>query len=112
MFGSRKTIGAIIKPERAPSTAASPQPSASIQLTRTPTRRAAAGRTAAARIARPTLVNRKKAQRTTTAAIETPIVPRSWSENATPPTRIGRVGNALGNDLISADQIHEAAPLI
>ena len=32
MFGSRKIVGAAIIPESAPSMAASPQPSASIQL--------------------------------------------------------------------------------
>src|SRR3954453_7620563 len=37
MFGSRKRIGATIIPATAPSTAASPQPNASIQPTRTPT---------------------------------------------------------------------------
>ena len=56
MFGSRNTIGAIISPESAPSIAASPQPSASIQPTRTPMRRAESGLTAAARIASPTFV--------------------------------------------------------
>jgi len=44
------------------------------------------GRTAAARMASPSFVNLKKSHRTTTAAIEIAIVPRSWSENATPPT--------------------------
>ena len=67
-IGWSRTLGlaAAIIPATAPSIAASPQPSESIQLTRTPTRRAASGRTAAARIARPTFVNWKKSQRTNT----------------------------------------------
>jgi hypothetical protein len=52
------------------------------------------------------LVNWKKSHSRTTLAIATPIVPRSWSENETPPRWMGRVGNALGNALISGDQIH------
>ncbi len=40
MFGSRKTMGAIIMPAIAPMAAAMPQPSAVIQPTLMPTRRA------------------------------------------------------------------------
>ena len=89
-FGSRNRLGAASIPATAPSTAASPQPSASIHATRTPTSRASAGLTAAARIARPTFVNWKKSQSTTTVARQTPIVPRSWIEIATPPMSIVR----------------------
>ena len=77
MFGSRKTLGAVSMPATAPSTAARPQPRPSISGTLTPTRRASAGLTAAARSARPTFVNWKNAQRTTTAPKQTAIVPMS-----------------------------------
>ena len=61
--GERKSCeGSAISPATAPSTAASPQPIASIESTRTPTRAAAAGRSAAARIPRPSFVKRKSAQ--------------------------------------------------
>ena len=59
MLGSRNTIGATIMPATAPIAAASPQPSASIEPTRIPTRRAEPGFSAAARIARPSGVKRK-----------------------------------------------------
>ena len=64
MFGSRKTLGAVSIPAIAPSTAARPQPRPSIKGTLTPTRRASAGLTAAARSASPTLVNWKNSQST------------------------------------------------
>ena len=38
------------------------------------------------------------------------MIPMSWSEKATPPMLIGRVGNALSNDLISAPQIQPLRP--
>jgi len=41
-------------------------------------------------------VKRKKSQSRKTAPSETAIVPRSWIENATPATSIGRVENAFG----------------
>ena len=63
MFGSRPTVGAVSIPATAPRSAASPQPSASIQVTRTPTSRASSGFTAAARSASPTFVNWKRSQR-------------------------------------------------
>ena len=95
-FGSRLArLGAASAPAIAPSIAASPHPSPSIHGTRTPTRRASAGFVAAARSARPIFVNRKKSQRATTVPIETPIVPTSWTEIATPPTSNVRVGNGL-----------------
>jgi hypothetical protein len=59
MFGSRKTTGATMHPATDPIAAASPQPSASIQPTRTPTNRDDTGLSAAARMARPRLVCRK-----------------------------------------------------
>ena len=59
MLGSRNTIGATMQPAIAPIAAARPQPSASIQPTRTPTRRDEVGLNAAARIASPSLVWRK-----------------------------------------------------
>ena len=60
MFGSRNTTGAIIMPAIEPIAAAMPQPSAIIQLVLMPTSRADSGSDAAARIARPIRVNRKK----------------------------------------------------
>ena len=101
MFGSRKTIGAAIIPATAPSTAASPQPSASIQPTRTPTSRLASGFTADARSASPSFVKRKKSpEQRATSTKETTMIPRSWIENATPPTSDGaRRERALGKCL-------------
>ena len=49
-------MGATIMPATAPKVAASPQPSASIQLTRMPHRRLETGFWAAARIASPSVV--------------------------------------------------------
>ena len=63
MFGSSPTVGAVSIPATAPSRAASPQPSASIHVTRTPTSRASSGLTAAARSASPTFVNWKRPHR-------------------------------------------------
>ena len=80
-------------------------------MTRIPVRRLDSGFSAAARIARPTFVNRKKNQSSRTASSETPMIPRSEIEKATPATRIGRVENAFGIDLTSGDQIQNAAPL-
>ena len=85
MVGCRNCVGSVIMPETAPSTAASPQPIASITLTRTPTSDAAAGRSAAARIARPTFVNWKSTQIRITERIDTASTPMSCRENATPP---------------------------
>src|SRR3954451_7340150 len=103
--------GAAISPATAPSAVASPQPSAIVQLTRMPVRRLDSGFWAAARIARPSFVNRKKSQSTSTASSETPMIPRSEIENATPATRIGRVEKAFGIDFTCGDQIQKAAPL-
>ena len=83
-FGSRKRLGAASIPEIAPSTAARPQPSASIHVTRTPSSRASGGIDAAARIASPSFVYWNIAHSTTTVASTTPIVPMSWIEIATP----------------------------
>src|SRR6188472_960551 len=105
------SAGAVSIPETAPIAAARPQPSASIQLTRTPTRRLASGFAAAAREASPSFVKRKKTQSSATAPRETAIVPRSEIENATPATSIGRVEKAFGRLRVSGDQIQRAAPL-
>src|SRR3954447_5718187 len=67
MFGSRNVVGAVIIPASAPSIAASPQPSASIQETRTPSSRLASGAVAAARSPSPTLVNWKSRESSATA---------------------------------------------
>ena len=53
MLGSRNTTGAISMPATEPIAAAMPQPSAVIQPTRMPARRADSGLAAAARIASP-----------------------------------------------------------
>ena len=60
MFGSRNTTGATIMPATAPTSAASPQPTPSIQPTRMPQSRLDTGFCAAARMARPSVVYRKK----------------------------------------------------
>ena len=80
-------VGSVIRPATAPSIAASPQPIASIRFTRTPTSDAAAGRSAAARIARPTFVNWKSAHSATIEMIDTAKTPMSCAETATPPLR-------------------------
>src|SRR5262249_45042305 len=103
--------GAAISPATAPSAAASPQPSAIVQVTRIPVSRLDSGFRAAARIARPTFVNRKNSHSSRTASSETPMIPRSEIEKATPAIWIGRVENALGIDFTSGDQIQNAAPL-
>src|SRR6266567_7763339 len=103
--------GAAISPATAPSAVASPQPSAIVQLTRIPVKRLDSGFSAAARIASPSFVNRKKSQSTSTASSETPMIPRSEIEKATPAIRIGRVEKAFGIDFTSGDQIQKAAPL-
>ena len=38
------------------------------------------------------------------------MIPRSWIENATPPTCTGRVENGLGNSFTSLPQIDAARP--
>ena len=96
MCTSRKTTGATIIPATAPIAAASPQPSASIQPTRTPTRRLDTGFCAAARIARPTGVKRKKPN---TRASTTSVTAMEPSPCALMP-RIGCEGKGLGKGLI------------
>src|SRR6266542_6942049 len=103
--------GAAISPATAPSAVASPQPSAIVQLTRIPVKRLDSGFSAAARIASPSFVNRKKSQSTSTATSETPMIPRSEIEKATPAIRIGRVEKAFGIDFTCGDQIQKATPL-
>ena len=61
MLGSRNTTGAISMPAMAPIAAAMPHPRAIIQPTRMPASRAESGLAAAARIASPIRVWRKKA---------------------------------------------------
>src|SRR2546430_17102010 len=95
MFGSRKAVGAAIKPAIAPSTAANPQPSASIQPTRTPMSLLASELTATERIANPSVVKRKNAHSTKTDKRHTQNVPMSWIETATPATSTERLGNGL-----------------
>src|SRR5436305_369149 len=66
------------EPAIAPTTAASPQPSANIQPTRTPTSLDESGFSDAARSARPTFVNRKKTASNTTRTISTATIPMYW----------------------------------
>ena len=68
-------MGATIIPATAPTAAASPQPSASIQPTRIPTRRPDIGFCAAARIARPSGVKRKNRYRSKSTTSVTPRAP-------------------------------------
>src|SRR5436190_18349837 len=112
MFGSRNVVGAAIIPATAPRTAASPQPSASIQPTRTPSSRLAPGFTADARIASPSVVNRKNSQSTSTVARQTQNVPMSCTEIVTPATSTVLFGNGLSKALTSAPQIQPVRPLI
>src|SRR5438552_16654151 len=100
--------GAAIKPATAPSAVARPQPSAIVQLTRIPVRRLDSGFSAAARIASPSFVNRKTSQSTSTVSSETPMIPRTETEKATPAIRIGRVDKAYAIDVTSGDQIQHA----
>ena len=67
-------------PATAPTAAARPQPSASIQPTRMPTRRLDSGFCAAARIAKPSGVKRKKAYSSASTASVTPMAPSSCAE--------------------------------
>src|SRR5918995_2033030 len=112
MLGSRNTVGAAIIPATAPSTAAKPQPIASIQPTRTPSNRLAAGLTADERIASPIVVKRKNVQSTSTVTRQTPSVPMSCTDIVTPPTSNVRFGNGLSNVLVSPPQIQPTSPLI
>jgi hypothetical protein len=75
MFGSRNTTGAISMPAMEPIAAAMPQPSAIIQDVLMPTSCADSGSDAAARIARPMRVNRKKKNSRISNTTVTPIMP-------------------------------------
>ncbi len=55
-------------------------------------------------------MKRKKAPSTTTQPIVTPNVPTSCFAMWTPPITQDVVGNGLGKNLISGDQIHAASP--
>ena len=67
-------------PATAPTAAARPQPSASIQPTRMPTRRLDTGFCAAARMARPSGVKRKKAYSAASTSSVTPMAPSSCGD--------------------------------
>src|SRR5215213_5776730 len=108
MFGSRNTVGAAIIPATAPRTAARPQPSASIQPTRTPTSLLAVGLIAVARIASPSDVRLKNAQRARTVTMQTQKTPTSCDEIATSPISQVVFGNGLSNGFTSAPQIQPA----
>ena len=110
MFGSRNTIGATIMPATAPIAAASPQPSASIQPTRIPTRRAESGFCAAARIARPTGVKRKNRNTAASTTSVIPITPKSCGPMNVMPNGTC-FGNGLGKGLMVYSQIQPAIEL-
>ena len=110
MFGVRNTVGATIIPLTAPSAAAKPQPSASSQPVRTPSRRAASRFRAPARIASPSFVKRKNRYSTTTQPMVTPNVPTSCLPMWTPPITHDVGDQGLGKNLISGDQIQAARP--
>ena len=110
IFGSRNTMGAIIMPATAPIKAAIPQPSANIQDTRIPTKRADSGLNAAARIARPSGVKRKKQNTESSTTSVTEIDPIWWPEKYCA-KNIPSTGNGLGNDLIVCSKIHPAKAL-
>ena len=96
MLGSRKMAGATIMPATAPTRAASPQPSASIQDTRMPQRRLEAGFWAAARMASPSVVKRKKTQMRKSMIKVTPMAPRSCGPKTMRPSLIGALAKGLG----------------
>jgi hypothetical protein len=111
MLGVSRLIGAMSIPAIAPSTAANPQPSASIQLTRTPSSLLASPFRAAARIVKPRRVNRKKTKKASIAPSVTPITP-IWSQPiVTPPTTTVPPENPLGKNCTCGDQIHAARAL-
>ena len=93
MFGPRNCSGATIIPATAPTSAASPQPKASIQLTRTPTSRDDSGLRADARSARPSFVNRKKSPSRTSSAASTPMMPMYWMLMWAPASLMVRLEN-------------------
>ena len=99
MLGSRKTAGAIRMPATAPTAAASPQPSASIQSTRMPASRADAGFWAAARIARPSGVRRKNANSPMSSATSTTIIP-TWCGPEIGRARERQPGEGRGHRLL------------
>ncbi len=86
-------------PATAPTEAARPQPSASIQSTRTPTRRAICGFCAAARMASPSGVKRKKANSRPSTIRVTSTTP-SWCGPITPAMPKLLLGNGDGYSLI------------
>jgi hypothetical protein len=110
-FGSSARTGAAIIPATAERAAASPQPTASMRVTRIPIRRLVRGRSADARIWRPVRVRRKNRNTTRTQANETMIVPTSCQLITTSPIVISEWGKGLSNAFISGVQIQPASPL-
>ena len=84
-------------PATAPNTAARPQPSASIQPTRMPTSRLDTGFCAAARIARPSGVKRKKRKSSSSTTSVTPICAELVRAEDDAAEGSGSFGNGLGN---------------
>ena len=110
MLGSRNTTGATIMPATAPIAAARPQPSASIHDTRMPTSRAESGLSAAARMASPSGVKRKNANRVSSTASITPTDPTSCAVKYFV-ANIESFGNGLGNDFSVCSKIQPDSAL-
>ena len=94
MLGSRNRTGATIIPAVAPIAAAKPQPIASMRPTRIPQSRAETGFCAAARMAKPVEVKRKKTNKRTSMISVTAMTPRSRVVISAPSN--GRSGKGLG----------------
>ncbi len=92
-------MGATIMPATAPMAAARPQPRPSIQLTRMPTSLAESGFWAAARIARPTEVYLKNANKANSTTSTTPAEP-IWCDEKYLVSNQASFGKGLAKDLI------------
>ncbi len=99
MWGSRKTTGATIIPATAPIAPARPQPSISMRPTLMPTSRDEAAFCAAARIARPSGVKRKKENSAATTISVMTMAPTSCADIIELPYQAS-CGNGLGNCLM------------
>src|SRR6266511_4165244 len=108
---SRNSRGATSTPASAPSNAARPQPSISMRPTRMPTRRLESGFSAAARIARPSLVRWNSSPSSATTASSTAMIPSDSIESSTPPSRATPLGKMDGKPRLVNPQIQPAAAL-
>ena len=99
MFGSRNTTGAISMPATAPIAAAMPQPSAVIQPTRMPTRRADSGLCGGGAHRQPEPRAAEEQIKQPEHHRVTPIIPASWASIRSLPNS-GLVPNGVGKVLI------------